>query len=513
MKKLFLLLTVAVVLVSCQNKTDEETKGPAKPEAEEQETISVTDWTDRTELFMEYPPLVVGQTARFAVHFTAMGTLFTPVKSGAVDVILDGPGGPQKYSVSGPSRPGIFGVDVKPTQAGSYTMIVRLRSSSLNDSHSLGSVTVYPDEKSAAAYKAPAAREEPIAFLKEQQWSLEFATARVAERAERESFVVAGQVQPRAGGQGEVSAPLDGRVVEAVAIPTGATVNRGQIIARIAPPVNNPGDRPALELARSEAEQRLQFAVRDRERAERLVNAGAVPSRRLEEAKSNVANARTRLTAAEANLSQYEANRQAGTDSPSRLFAVRTPISGSVIESKAISGANVRAGDMLLRVVDTSMLYVMANVSESDLPRLRRITGAEVVTSDGQTFPAGKLVSTGRVVDPASRTIPVIYQMANPNLRLAVGQAVSVRLFTSGTTVAPAIPESAIVDDAGRPVAFVQLGGEAFTRRPVKLGPQQNGYVQVTEGIRAGERVVTKGAYLIRLSAMSSSIPAHGHVH
>ena len=76
-----------------------------------------------------------------------------------------------------------------------------------------------------------------------------------------------------------------------------------------------------------------------------------------------------------------------------------------------------------------------------------------------------------------------------------------------------AVPESAIIDDAGRPVVFVQKGGETFLRRPVKLGVRNGGIVQVLEGVSPGDRVVTKGAYLIRLSTMSSAVPAHGHVH
>ena len=63
------------------------------------------------------------------------------------------------------------------------------------------------------------------------------------------------------------------------------------------------------------------------------------------------------------------------------------------------------------------------------------------------------------------------------------------------------------------PSFCVQLAGESFARRPVKLAANRRVYVHVLEGVRTGERVATKGAYLIRLSAMSSSIPAHGHVH
>ena len=96
---------------------------------------------------------------------------------------------------------------------------------------------------------------------------------------------------------------------------------------------------------------------------------------------------------------------------------------------------------------------------------------------------------------------------------LAVNQTVFLRLFLTSAGKTPVVPEPAIIDDAGRPVVFVQKGGETFLRRPVKIGIRNTGMVQVLEGVNPGDRVVTKGAYLIRLSTMSSAVPAHGHVH
>ena len=142
------------------------------------------------------------------------------------------------------------------------------------------------------------------------------------------------------------------------------------------------------------------------------------------------------------------------------------------------------------------------------------MAGAELQIPNGPSpKPMGRQISIGRVIDPQSRTVPVLYEVNNSDRRLVVGQAVQIRLFTSPNTKAPAIRESAVVDDAGRPVVFVQLAGEAFARRPVTLGNRQGDYVHVTSGVQPGERVVTKGAYLIRLASMSSQIPAHGHVH
>jgi multidrug efflux pump subunit AcrA (membrane-fusion protein) len=159
-------------------------------------------------------------------------------------------------------------------------------------------------------------------------------------------------------------------------------------------------------------------------------------------------------------------------------------------------------------------VYVAANVPEAEIPGILRLSGAEIeVAGTAARLPAGRMVAKSSVIDSQARTLSVLYEVANPARTLAINQAVSVRLFLAGSLEAVTVPDSAVIDDGGRPVVFVQKEGEAFARRPVKLGIREGGLVQVTEGLQPGERVVTKGAYLIRLAALSSQIPAHGHVH
>ena len=118
-----------------------------------------------------------------------------------------------------------------------------------------------------------------------------------------------------------------------------------------------------------------------------------------------------------------------------------------------------------------------------------------------------------RVLDPDTRTVPIIYELPDPDSRLAIGQAVSLRVFVSAATEAITVPDSAIVDDAGQPVVFVQVAGESFERRAVELGNRESGLVQITGDVAPGERVVVRGAPLIRLAALSPQVPAHGHTH
>ena len=132
----------------------------------------------------------------------------------------------------------------------------------------------------------------------------------------------------------------------------------------------------------------------------------------------------------------------------------------------------------------------------------------------GQEAPValGRPTSRARVLDPESRTLPIVFTLSRPPAGLVVGQRVSVRLFTAAPAEVVAVPASAIVDDAGRPVMFVQREGESFVRRPVTLGARDGTYVAV-QGVANGDRVVVRGAPLIRLAALSTSVPSHGHVH
>ena len=358
----------------------------------------------------------------------------------------------------------------------------------------------------ASEQEIPAAGEKPaedqIAFLKEQQWTLDFATARAAKRSMRESIVVSGDVRPRSGGEVDVAAPVSGRISPSTRLPViGAAVAQGQTLASVVPLTPAPGDRPSLELAISEARTALDLARRDLARAERLLAAGAIPARRVDEARAAEATAAARLASAERRLQQFEASRHAdGSGGQESAFSVRAPIAGVIAQVSVTPGSNVTQGDRLFRVVAVDQVYVAANVPEAEIPRISRLNGAEVeVTGVAVRIPAGRLVAKSSVVDAQARTLSVLFEVRNPARTLAIGQAVSVRLFLTGSVEAVTVPDSAVIDDGGRPVVFVQKEGEAFVRRSVKPGIREGDLVQIAEGVEAGERVVTKGAYLIRL--------------
>ena len=489
---------------------------PAATEQAELEPLTVTQWTGKSELFAEYPPLVVGQTSRFAIHLTDISN-FKPVTSGEVEVRLEGGGTtPETFRVDAPSRPGIFGVDVKPAHAGAREMVIALKSASLADSHRVPNVAVYPDQQAARkAIEGAPPEPEGISFLKEQQWALDFGTVLAEERPIRESIRVPAEIVARPGGSAQVVAPLDGRLIQVTPVAPGSAVRQGQDLARLLPPPSVPGELPQLEQARAEAAASVDLAVRDRERAERLVSAGASPQKRLEEARAVEAQALARQRAAEAQIAQYNAARSGiGAPGASGLFILRSPISGTLASRQATTGANVSAGTTLFEVADVSQVHVAGRIPESQATHAVRTTAAEVEVPGGEPvlIPA-RPTSLGKVLDPATRTLPILFELDNRALRLPLGQSVFLRLLMEETAPKTVIPVSAVIDDAGRPIVFVHTSGESFERRPVTLGVRQAEVVQVLEGVKPGERIVAKGAHLVRLASLSTQVPAHGHVH
>jgi RND family efflux transporter MFP subunit len=185
-------------------------------------------------------------------------------------------------------------------------------------------------------------------------------------------------------------------------------------------------------------------------------------------------------------------------------------------------GATVSPGDVLFRVVDTSELWIVARVPEQDAARLRtdrdarfQIAGLDDwipidVTGDDAR---AKIVTVGRTVDAVSRTVDVIYSLREPPGSMRVGGLVQVSLPAGDDYSGIVIPRSALIDQEGRDVVYVQVDGEHFRERLVRTGPRSGDRVAVTDGLRAGERIVTRGAHLVRLAERASSAQPHGHVH
>ena len=508
-----LLLAAALALAACGDKpADSHTSDAAEAEhGHGADGEKLTHFTERTELFVEFPQLVVGETSSFAAHLTHLAD-FKAIPAGRVSVRLSGDGqADEVFAVDGPTQPGIFRPEATPKHAGERELSIEVVTPGFKVTHHLGPVTVYPDRKAAEA--EPGAHDDDgIVFTKEQQWKVDFATTEVVTRPIRAAVNATGVVRARPDGEAQITAVAAGQVQPAGAFPRlGQAVKKGQLLAYLVPRLGGETDLATLRAAAHKAQVEHDLASQELTRMESLYREEAVPERRLLAARAAAASARAERDAAQQRLAQTSG---AGGGIP-----VRAPVGGTLADVRVSPGAFAQEGALLFHIADRSRLWLELRVAESDAARLASPTGAAFrVAGDERSVEIipgknGRLIAVGGVVDAVSRTVPVVFEFTAADRQLPIGMAVQAQVFAGGAREAVAIPASSVLDEGGMAVVFVMAGGESFERRTVRLGAREGDWVEVLDGLTPGQRVVSRGAYLVKLASTGTAQIGHGHAH
>ena len=508
-----LILGAGAAWLAMRHKHDDDHGRP--PEGAEEKASQRTVWTDRFEVFLEHPPLAAGEPADFVTHVTDLVSL-EPRKAGAIAYLLKrGADAPVEVRAMEPIRPGIYKPALTFPLAGDWNLSIRIDDIDIE----LGAFVVHPTR--AAAHEAPAPGEiEGVAFLKEQQWKLGTKAEAIGRRKLVQRLRVPGVVAARPGSRAALAPIVEGRLMP----PTGGSLPRvgerveaDQLLARVQPPFSD----FAAKLIESEADIiRTRVALEQAEaavaRLRKLVAEGARTPRELADAEFTQRTAQANHEAAKALRAAYAKSGAVLADDGRPVFELRSPIAGLVIRVSAGAGEHVHTETPVFTILDSSRVWIEARVSEADLNRLGGLRAALFETPDapGRLAPAGGApVHTAAEVDPATRTVALVYEAENASGALRIGMALTLHVETARSEEDVAVPESAVVDEEGRFVAFVQVSGETFEKRDLRLGIREAGHAQVLSGLKEGERVVTRGAYAVRLASVSTSIPAHGHSH
>jgi Cu(I)/Ag(I) efflux system membrane fusion protein/cobalt-zinc-cadmium efflux system membrane fusion protein len=174
---------------------------------------------------------------------------------------------------------------------------------------------------------------------------------------------------------------------------------------------------------------------------------------------------------------------------------VTSPVSGVITERNAFASNFIQPGTKLYTIADLSTVWVNAQVFESDIAQVR-IGDAVIVTSNSGLRRKGRVNFIEPKVDEATRTVTVRVEVANPDLRLALGMFVNVEIDAPlGRQLT--IPASALLYSGTREIAFVERGSGYFEPRDVETGAQAGDDVVVLSGLEAGEKVVTSANFLI----------------
>jgi cobalt-zinc-cadmium efflux system membrane fusion protein len=298
----------------------------------------------------------------------------------------------------------------------------------------------------------------------------------------------------------KISSPLQGRVVE-VRAHLGDRVKAGAVLLVI--------DSPDIAQAYSEyvkEHSELQYATRSQELAKDLYSNKALPLKDLKQAENELVKARAEFRRAKERLlslrvSAEELNKPLDKQQITSRFEMKSPLTGIVVERMVTPGQSVGgdANQVLFTVADLDMLQVVADVYERDLALVKegQFAKVKVEAYPEVDFPA-TVASIGDIVDPASRTIKLRAWVNNQDHRLKPEMFARLHIQVGDESRILVVPKEAVLEADGKQFVFVVEEPNQYVKREVKVSNFTPDQARVLEGLTPGQRIVTKGAVLIK---------------
>ena len=301
----------------------------------------------------------------------------------------------------------------------------------------------------------------------------------------------------------------------------GTDVQEGQVLARLHSHETHDAEasywQARAELARTGSD--LRFAEEFFNRATRLYDLKAGSLRQVQEAEAHLRSAeaieeisRADVQRAEEHLAflgldpadlpvvgtEHRALVESGWEG-SHLIDVRSPITGTVIERSVSLGAVVGLSDALYVISDLRTLWVIAEVPEQHLSRLRRGLAVEVSVRafPGKAFPA-RITYIGDALDPETRTVDVRCEMPNPGRQLKMEMFATVTIRAADSAQSVMVPLTALQNLDGADVVFVPEGKRSFRARRVDVGRRLDSAAEILSGVLSGDPVVVAGAFRLK---------------
>lgn len=183
---------------------------------------------------------------------------------------------------------------------------------------------------------------------------------------------------------------------------------------------------------------------------------------------------------------------------PSRTLPIRSPADGVVLEKRVVEGMRAAPGELLFRIVDPGIVWVVADVYEQDIGLVAQGQAARVTLSafPGRDF-SGTVTTVYPSISAATRTARVRIDVANPDGALKAEMFAAAEITVAAAEPVLAIPNSAVIDSGARRVVLIARGEGRFEPRAIKTGIGGDGYVAVLEGVAEGDNVVVAGNFLI----------------
>ncbi len=487
----FILIILSAILLTGCHHTHEET------EEHHNHSFIYTAYSGSYELFAEADPMVTGRHSHVVVHLTSLSD-FKPVIVEQLKATLT-VGQASEESEAEILSSGIYEFAFEPAVAGEGLLTINY-----GDKPAVN-VTVFADGHSAheAVEEAEINNTNAITFPKEQSWKVNFSTEECKSGQINRVVKAMAQVLPSVGDEAVITAPVAGVVTFASdAIVEGRQVGAGQILFTI--------DNSSLKedgniaVMASQAESDYNLAKSEYERKAALSQDKIVSEADLMEAKRNYESAKAKYDNLRRN---YSSGKQ----------RVTAPFGGYVTSLTVRSGEFVQTGQSVMSISKGGNLYLKAELQPKFYEALQTFSSANIKMPSGQVASldelGGSMLSYGKSIGANSALIPVTFKV-KANKQLLPGTFVEMFIKSGEGRYGITVPEESIVEEMGNYFVFVQLTPELFEKREVKLGGTDGNRREILSGVSEGDRVVGKGAVMVKLSQAAGTLDAHsGHVH
>ena len=493
-------------LVAC--KTDTSSHGHDHGEhthaahgEEVHSTMSLTIFNDNTELFVEFPHLVLNHVSEFAAHLTNLET-YKPYTEGSVKVSLIVGGKGYSKTVNKPVREGIFVPGIMPKKSGSATLIFEVDSKYGKEKFVAKNIPVFKNHEEAKSFTSTENDDNAISFLKEQAWKIDFATSSVNLTTFQNVIKTTGTLLPAVNMEKQVVATANGVVhFSSTDIVAGKTIQKNANLFRVS---GSELTGSNLSILHTRAKLNLEKAKTEFDRASSLRKDQIISEK-------DYLAAKTAFESAKSDFNNINKNFNANG------ISIKSPVKGFICNVYINEGQYVEKGTVLAKVDQGSRLMLKADIYQKHLTELAHIKSANFkLPYRNQIFNIdslnGKLLAYGKDIHEQDYTTPLYFELdLTPDLYS--GSFVEVFLKSKKANKALVIPKSAILEDQGLKYVFVQIGGENYEKRFITIGSDNGFEVEIMGGLHENERVVSKGTYFVKLASLAGVLPAHSHEH
>jgi RND family efflux transporter MFP subunit len=489
----------ALTLAGCNRNHESENQT-----VPEKVKFQYTSYSENFELFAEADPFVTGQSSNILSHFSNVPE-FTAVTKGIITLRLSVNGQTTEQTLENPTRKGIYSFNIKPGVSGKGSLEYTIKTEEGEFNVILPGIMVFAtnEEAKTAAGQINISRTNTTVFTKEQSWKIDYSTNYPTKELFGQVIKTTAQVQSAQNDETLITAKANGIVsFTGISILEGTSVSNGQVLFTIVGSglaENNSAVRYA------EAKNNFEKAKADYDRASALAEDKIVSEKDLLQARNQYENTRSIFSNLEQNFS---ASGQ----------SVTSPVTGFIKRLFVTNGQYIEAGQPMVMVSQNRTLLLRAEIQQKYAPLIPYISTATFRTPENnKTFTLeelnGKVLSFGRTTTADNYLIPINLQINNTG-NFIPGSLVELYLKTVTNSQVLTLPNTSLLEEQGNFFVYVQVTPELFEKREIKTGETDGVKTEIVQGISENDRIVTRGAILIKLAQATGTLDAHsGHVH